>query len=142
MRPRRLASLTYGRPSGRGSTTSRVVRNCLRTTPKRARKASSASTCTQASTSSSVSKGSMPVAELRQLVLDAGERSDCIFSVLRRIGLQRLLEVCADPVVVDEQSDILVIGGAVHARDGLEQLRILDEPVEIEDLLHGSVEAG
>ena len=48
----------------------------------------------------------------------------------------------ADAEVVDEQTGRLARGGAVDAGDGLQQLGVLDEAVEVERLLDRRVEAG
>ena len=48
----------------------------------------------------------------------------------------------ADAVVVDDVADVLARRGAIDPRDGLEQLRLLDRAVQVEDLLDRCVEAG
>ena len=56
--------------------------------------------------------------------------------------LERRRQVPGDAHVVDDVAAVLAIGGPVDARDGLQQLRALHGPVQVEHLLDGGVEPG
>ena len=64
------------------------------------------------------------------------------FDVLGGVGGQRGLEVFGDPVVVDDVADLFALGGAVDAGRWPGGVRLLDVPVQVEDLFVGGVETG
>ena len=149
--PKNLASRLNGSDSGRGMTMSSVVRNCFSATSKAARSRSSSRSgdagfdvilgveAVDAALQEEVADTLASVGELRQLVGDALQQP---FEVVARVRGERLLQVLADAVVVDDVADVLARGGAVDARDRLQQLRLLDRAVQVEDLLDRGVEAG
>lgn len=83
----------------------------------------------------------VPVAQFRQFTLDRGQGADGVVGVFRCVGLERLLEVGPDAVVVDQQADGLATGRPVNASDRLQQFGILDGAVEIEHLFYRRVKA-
>ena len=46
------------------------------------------------------------------------------------------------PDVVDDEAATLVLGHSIHARDGLQQVVLLQLLVDVHDLLYGRIEAG
>ena len=132
-------------------TMSSVVRNCFSATSKAARSRSSSSSgdacldvvlgveAVDAALQEDVADTLASVGELRQLVGDALEQP---FEVVAGVRGERLLQVLADAVVVDDVADVLARCRAVDAGDRLEQLRLLDRAVQIEDLLDRCIEAG
>jgi hypothetical protein len=81
----------------------------------------------------------VPVAQHRDLVLQALQRA---LDVLLSVDLERLLQVVRQAVVVHHDAELLAVAGAVHARDGLQQLGFADRPVKVHHTLDRRVEAG
>jgi hypothetical protein len=120
----------------------------LSLTANSARSRSSASASTQASVSArtvdaaaaeQVHHAQVPVAQHRDLVLQALQRA---VDVVVSVDVQRLLQVVRQAVVVHHDAELLAVAGAVHAGDGLQQLGLADRPVEVHHTLDRRVEAG
>src|SRR6266545_3047639 len=80
----------------------------------------------------------MSVGELRQLVLDAGERA---LYVLLRVDREGGLKVARYAVVVDNEAGLLAQLRPVYTRDRLQQLVPAHRAVEVEHLLYWRIEA-
>jgi len=122
--------------------------NCFNATSNETRTRSSSRSVTHASMSSSVSNRSGAALEENvahpltvRSVSFGNSSADAAGAVPRGPSLEYAgappLRCPTDAVVVNDVTGVLPGGRPVHACDRLEQLRFLDRPVQIEDLLDG-----
>ena len=81
----------------------------------------------------------MPIAQRRHFVFQALQ---CALNVLVGVGRQGFLQVLGDAVVVHHDAAALAEPRAVHAGNGLQQLRLADRAVEVHHAFNRRIEAG
>src|SRR3984957_16043709 len=97
---------------------------------------------TNAQTLKKLKEASIPLFEDRDFRRQVFEAVLQVVQVLVGVYLQRFGKVVRQTDVIDDEAALFAVRNSIHARDGLEEVVLLQPLVDVHHLLDGRVEAG